>query len=93
MSQRAATIESLKAAFEVVKAVQAGGLGWGEGYRPLGRRASAEIIEGRMSWRFVQDTGGLIAPGTGPSLTLLMRLNGSPRPTDIHLSSGKMRGV
>ena len=53
MSQRAATIESLKVAFEVVKAVQAGGLEWGEGYRPLGRRASAEIIEGRMSWRFV----------------------------------------
>ena len=35
-------------AFEVVKQMQAGGLEWGEGYRPLGRRTVAEIIEGRM---------------------------------------------
>lgn len=39
MPQRAATIESLPMAFEVVKEMQAGGLDWGEGYRPLGRRA------------------------------------------------------
>ncbi len=32
MPQRAATIESLPAAFEVVKAMQADGLDWGEGY-------------------------------------------------------------
>ena len=49
MSQRAATIESLPAAFEVVKAMQADGLDWGEGYRPLGRQALAEIIETEMA--------------------------------------------
>lgn len=49
MPQRAATIESLPEAFAMVKAMQAAGLEWGEGYRPLGRRALAEIIEGRMA--------------------------------------------
>ena len=49
MPQRAATIESLPMAFEVVKEMQADGLDWGEGYRPLGRRALAEIVEGRMA--------------------------------------------
>jgi transposase-like protein len=49
MSQRAATITSLPMAFEVVKAMQADGLDWGEGYRPLGRQALAEIIEDQMS--------------------------------------------
>ena len=39
MPQRAATIESLPAAFEVVKAMRADGLNWGEGYRRLGRQA------------------------------------------------------
>ena len=48
MPQQAATIESLPEAFEFVKAMQGGGLDWGEGYRPLGRRALAAIIEGRM---------------------------------------------
>lgn len=48
MPQQAATIESLPMAFEVVKAMRADGLEWGEGYRPLGRRALASIIEGRM---------------------------------------------
>ena len=48
MPQRAATIESLAAAFEVVKAMRADGLDWGEGYRPLGR-ALAEIIETEMA--------------------------------------------
>ena len=38
-----ATIKSLPEAFEVVKATD--GLDRGEGYRPLGRRALAEIIE------------------------------------------------
>jgi transposase-like protein len=36
-------------AFEVVKAMQADGLEWGEGYRPLGRQALEEIIEGQMA--------------------------------------------
>ena len=48
MSQRAATITSLSVAFEVVKAMQADGLEWGEDYRPLGRQALEEIIEDRM---------------------------------------------
>ena len=49
MSQRAATITSLPMAFEVVKAMQAEGLDWGEGYRPLGRQALEEIIEDQMA--------------------------------------------
>ena len=49
MSQRAATITSLPMAFEFVKAMQADGLEWGEGYRPLARQALEEIIEGRMA--------------------------------------------
>jgi len=49
MSQRAATITSLPMAFEVVKSMQADGLDWGEGYRPLGRQALAEIIEDQMT--------------------------------------------
>jgi transposase-like protein len=36
-------------AFELVKAMQAGGLDWGEGYRPLGRQALEEIIEDQMA--------------------------------------------
>jgi transposase-like protein len=49
MSQRAATITSLPVAFEVVKAMQADGLDWSEGFRPLGRQAIAEIIEQQMA--------------------------------------------
>ena len=49
MPQQAATIESLPMAFEMVKAMQADGLEWGDGYRPLGRQALAAILEGRMS--------------------------------------------
>ena len=49
MPQRAATIESLPSAFEVVKAMRTDGLDWGEGYRPLGRQALAEIIESEMA--------------------------------------------
>ncbi len=49
MPQRTATIESLAKAFAVVKEMQADGLEWGEGYRPLGRQALTEIIQGRMA--------------------------------------------
>jgi len=49
MSQRAATITSLPMAFEVVKAMQADGLDWGEGYRPACRQALEEIIEAQMA--------------------------------------------
>jgi transposase-like protein len=46
---QAVTIRSLPEAFEVVKAMQAQGLEWGEGYRPLGRRAIAELLESQMA--------------------------------------------
>ena len=49
MPQRAATIESLPMAFALVKEMQADGLEWGEGYRPLGRQALSEIVQGRMA--------------------------------------------
>ena len=49
MPQQAVTIESLPQAFEVMKEMQADGLDRGEGYRPPGRQALAEIIEGRMA--------------------------------------------
>ena len=49
MSQRAATITSLPMALEVVKAMQADGLDWGEGYRPVCRQALEEIIEAQMT--------------------------------------------
>ena len=48
MPQSTATIESLPMAFALVKEMQADGLEWGEGYRPLGRQALATIIRGRM---------------------------------------------
>ena len=49
MPQQAATIESLPKAFAMIKAMQADGLEWSEGYRGPGREALAAIIEGRMS--------------------------------------------
>jgi transposase-like protein len=49
MSQQAATITSLRVAFEVVKAMRADGLDWSEGFRRLGRQAVAEIIEQQMA--------------------------------------------
>ena len=49
MPQHAAAIESLPMALEVVKEMQADGLEWGEGYRPLGRQALGEIIQGQMA--------------------------------------------
>ncbi|HKT17871.1 MAG TPA: IS256 family transposase [Stellaceae bacterium] len=47
MSQ-AVTIRSLPRAFEVVKGMQAQGLEWGEGYRPLGREALAAVVQSQM---------------------------------------------
>lgn len=49
MSQQAATITSLPMAFEIVKAMQADGLDWDEGYRAIGRQALEKIIEGQMA--------------------------------------------
>ena len=45
---QAVTIRSLPKAFELVKAMQAQGLEWGEGYRGLGRKAIALILTGQM---------------------------------------------
>src|SRR3954451_19708323 len=46
---QAVTIRSLPRAFEFVKAMQAQGLEWGEGYRGLGREAIAAILQGQMA--------------------------------------------
>ena len=65
MSQQAATITSLPMAFEMVKAMQAEGLEWGEGYRSLGRQALAEVIEDQMAMavdRYLRPARG----GDGP---------------------------
>jgi len=43
-----ATIKSLPAAFEMVKAMEAEGVEWGDGYRGAARQAVVEILEGRM---------------------------------------------
>jgi hypothetical protein len=48
MSQ-AVTIRSLPSAFEFVKAMQADGLEWGDGYRGLGGEAIAAILQGQMA--------------------------------------------
>jgi hypothetical protein len=40
---RSVTIQSLPVAFEMMKAMQDEGLGWGEDCRPLARRAMADI--------------------------------------------------
>ena len=44
-----ATIKSLPIAFEMVKAMQAEGVEWGEDYRGAARCALAELLEGRMA--------------------------------------------
>jgi hypothetical protein len=75
MSQRAATIESLPVAFEVVKAMQGDNLEWGEDYRLLARQAvesgqTAGQLRGRRSierwrkgrWKFCK---ALIEQGKG----------------------------
>jgi hypothetical protein len=46
---QAVTIRSLPKAFEFVKAMQADGLEWGEGYRGLGRDAIAAILQSQMA--------------------------------------------
>ena len=46
---QAVTIRSLPRAFAFVKAMQAQGLEWGEGYRGLGREAIAAILQGQMA--------------------------------------------
>ena len=45
----AATIRSLPVAFEMLKAMQAEDLAWGEVYRLAARQALAELLEGRMA--------------------------------------------
>jgi len=91
MLQRAATIDSLPAAFEVVKAMQADGLDWGDGWRRLGRRALAEIIETKMAAAVDRDLEGLEAQDAAD------RRNGSYRRSlltelgDIELSVPRTR--
>jgi hypothetical protein len=46
---QSATIDSLPVAFEMMKAMQDEGLGWGEDCRPLARRAMASIIEDSLA--------------------------------------------
>jgi hypothetical protein len=46
---QAVTIRSLPRAFEFVKAMQAQGLEWGEGYQGLGRKAITAILQGQMA--------------------------------------------
>lgn len=46
---RSATIQSLPAAFEMMKSMQDEGLGWGEDCRPLARQAIAGIIEDSLA--------------------------------------------
>jgi hypothetical protein len=46
---QAVTIRSLPKAFDFVKAMQADGLEWGEGYRGLGRDAIAAILQSQMA--------------------------------------------
>lgn len=48
---RNATIQSLPVAFEMMKAMQDEGLGWGDDCRPLARQAMAEIIEDSLAAR------------------------------------------
>jgi putative transposase len=45
---QSATIESLPAAFAMMKAMQAQGLEWGEDYRSAAQQALTELLEGRM---------------------------------------------
>ena len=91
MLQRAATIDSLPAAFEVVKAMQADGLDWGDGWRRLGRRALAEIIETEMAAAVDRHLEGLEAQDAAD------RRNGSYRRSlltelgDIELSVPRTR--
>ena len=46
---QAATIESLPAAFRMMKAMQAEDVEWGEDYRAAARQALARLLEGRMA--------------------------------------------
>ena len=45
---RAATSKSLPGAFRMMKAMQAQGIEWGEGYQLAGGAALKAVIEGRM---------------------------------------------
>ncbi len=66
MPQQAAMIESLPEAFEVVKAMQADGLEWGEGYRPLGRQALADVATEGSAVPPRRTILGLLSEGAGP---------------------------
>ncbi len=46
---QAATIKSLPRAFQMMKAMQAEGIEWGEDYRGAAAGALKEVLEGRMA--------------------------------------------
>lgn len=60
---QAVTIRSLPVAFEVMKGMQAQGLEWGEGYRPLARAAVIDLLEGRMAETIEDHLATLAARG------------------------------
>ena len=51
---QSATIESLPAAFRMMKAMQAEGVEWGEDYRTAARAALKEVLEARATSRVPQ---------------------------------------
>ena len=51
---RSVTIQSLPVAFEMMKAMQDEGMGWGEDCRPLARQAMVEIIEDSLAARVLR---------------------------------------
>ena len=59
----AVTIRSLPVAFEVMKGMQAQGLEWGDGYRPLARAAVIDVLEGRMAETIEDHLAALAARG------------------------------
>jgi len=60
---RAVTIESLPAAFAMMKSMQVQGLEWGESYRPLARQAVVSILEGRMKDAIDQHLAAMASRG------------------------------
>jgi transposase-like protein len=81
MPQRAATIESLKLKDWI----------WGEGYRPLGRQALAEIIEAEMAAAVDRHLEGLEAEDGADRRNGYYRRSLLTEPGDIELSVRRTR--
>ncbi len=71
---QSATIESLPAAFRMMKAMQAEGVEWGEDYRTAARAALKEVLEARMGDLIV---GHLDAMARRESLTGATAITGA----------------